>query len=91
MLKTNILHETFFWSVVAAATLVPWVVGFTIHWWVGLAAFGLLFVLYDTLFVPRGAICMGIPFMFPLSSSMMYLGWGAALLIRWLRELTVGS
>ena len=69
------------WAVVAAATGVPWLVGWGVGWWAGLLAIGLLFWLYDRLFVPPGAVCMGIPFMLPLTGALVYLMVGVLRLL----------
>jgi hypothetical protein len=82
-------REALLWTVVAGATCAPWVLGWSVHWWVGLVALGLFLWLYDRMFVPPGAMCMGIPFMVPLAGGLAYLGWGILLLAVWLRGLVV--
>ena len=72
------------------ATLVPWLLHFTVGWWAGLLAIPVLFWIYDLLFVPRGSICMGIPFVVPLSSALALVVLDSLLLLRWLIQVAVG-
>ncbi len=84
MTRAAVFREAVHWAVVVAATGVPWVVGWGVHWWVGLLAWGAGCWMYDRLFVPPGVMCSGIPFMLPLGSGLAYLGWGVLLLAGWL-------
>ena len=78
--------ECLHWAVIASATCVPWVLGAAFHWWIGMIALLLLYWAYDRLFIPPGALCMGMPFMLPFTSGMAYFGWGVILLLLWLLE-----
>jgi hypothetical protein len=80
--QRNLLH----WSIVVLATFSPWGLGLALNWWIGLVALGSLCWLYDRLFVPPGHLCMGLPFMFPLTSGLAYLGWGLLMLLGWFRS-----
>jgi hypothetical protein len=80
-------REYVYWTLIAGATVGPWVLGLTVHWWAGLILLGLLHWAYDRLFVPPGAICMGIPFMLPFTSGILYIGWGLIMLLLWLLQV----
>ena len=80
----EVLCGALFLVVFSAATLVPWVLHVAVGWWAGLLAIPVLFWVYDLLFVPRGSLCMGIPFMFPLSSALALVAVNSLLFLRWL-------
>lgn len=73
-----------FWLVLGGCTIFPWVAHFTVGWWAGLAVWFGLVALYDRLFVPKGSVCMGIPFVAPLVSLLLLLAYDALMLLRWL-------
>ena len=70
-----------------AAICVPWILHTTVGWWAGLLSIPVLFYIYEILFVPRGSMCMGIPFMGPLCSALMLLVLDSLLLLRWIWTL----
>jgi len=49
------------------------------------------FLVYDFLFVPRGSICMGVSFMFPLASGLALLAYEILLLARWIVTPAIGG
>ena len=65
-------------------TLLPWILGGVFTWWIGLTIIPVLFGIYDWLFVPKGSICMGIAFIWPLASAMFYAAWCILLFAAWL-------
>ena len=73
-----------FVALVAACTIVPWVMHFNVGWWAGILSWLALVAIYDKLFVAKGSLCMGIPFMFPLCSFMLLLGINLLSLVQWL-------
>lgn len=75
-----------FFAVVGACTVAPWVAHFVVGWWSGPLVWFALVALYDKLFVPKGSICMGIPFMFPLGSFVLLLLFNLINLLGWLRN-----
>ena len=70
-------------ALLAAATVLPWVVQFTVSWWAALLLWFALVALYDRFFVPKGRLCMGIPFMIPLCSGLALIGLDLLHLIKW--------
>jgi hypothetical protein len=70
-------------TVLAACVVVPWLLHFTVGWWAGLVSWFALGWLYTVVVVPRGSICMGIPFGFALSSLAALVLLDIVLLIRW--------
>jgi hypothetical protein len=73
-----------FIAVIAACTIIPWIVHFLVGWWAGILAWLGLVAIYDKLFVPKGSLCMGMHFMFPLCSFMLLLGFNILNLVRWI-------
>jgi hypothetical protein len=57
---------------------------FVVAWWAGLLSFFPLVALYDRLFVPKGSLCMGIPFGLAVGSFLGLLWLDGLLLWRWL-------
>jgi hypothetical protein len=82
----NIQRGLFDWLIVFGCTTIPWLVGWYIHWWIGFVTIGLLFCVYDRLFVAKGSLCMGIPFMVPLMGALVYFGWGILQFLVWWRH-----
>ncbi len=79
----EVVGSALFLVVLSAATCVPWLLHFSVGWWAGILAIPVLFSIYDALFVPRGSICMGIPFVIPMGSAVALLLCDCALLFRW--------
>jgi hypothetical protein len=80
----RIAGEVFYWLVLCACGVLPWVLHFTVAWWAGLLSFFPLVALYDRLFVPKGSVCMGIPFGLALGSFLGLFLLDVLLLFRWL-------
>ena len=70
--------------VLLACLFVPWVVQFTVGWWAAYPAFFALVALYDWLFVPKGSLCMGVPFGLVLGSFLVLVVFDVMVLVRWL-------
>lgn len=79
------------WCVIGLCTLGPWILHFGVAWWAALAAIPCAFLLYDRLFVPRGSICMGIPFLIPLASALGLSAFEILLLAKWILTAVAGS
>jgi hypothetical protein len=79
-----------FWTVLAACTVVPWVLQATVGWWAALLSIPMLFSVYDYLFVPKGSLCMGLPFGIPLSSAMCLFLVNVAIFMKWVYHLIAG-
>ena len=74
---------TIHWSFIAFGVIAPWLLHFTVAWWSAWLAIVVFVVLYDRLFVPEGSICMGIPFVIPLGTTMLLLFVQAIHLVKW--------
>jgi hypothetical protein len=72
-----------FYAILSASTILPWVSQFTLGWWSGPLVWFALVALYDRLFVPKGSMCMGIPFMIPLTSLMALVVFNVVVFIKW--------
>jgi len=83
-----LLATILFVILIAAATIIPWLLHSTLGWWAGIPAWLALVSIYDKLFVSKGSLCMGIPFVFPLSSFVLLIGLNLVKLTRWLISLT---
>ncbi|WDI42770.1 hypothetical protein [Bremerella sp. P1] len=71
------------WMALVISCTAPWVLHFAVGWWAALLAIPCSFLLYDFVFRREG-ICMGIPFMLPLASSMVLLLMEVAIFLRWI-------
>ncbi|MCH8147743.1 MAG: hypothetical protein IH987_07075 [Planctomycetes bacterium] len=89
--KPSLKVEVFYWFVVVCCTVIPWVLHFFVGWWVALLSIPFLFCAYDRLFVPPGALCMGIPFMIPLSSALALVTFQMAQLAKWIVEMSASG
>jgi hypothetical protein len=77
------LRSALFAVVLLACIFVPWVLHFTVAWWAGPPSWLALAYLYDRLFVPKGSLCIGMPFMLALGSFIALLVWDVVLLAKW--------
>ena len=75
-----------FLTIVAGIAFVPWLLHFTVSWWAGLISVPAMFFMYDVLFAPKGSLCMGIPFVLPLSSALVLLVFDCLLLVWWVAQ-----
>ena len=70
--------------IVAMLTVIPLLAHALVVWWLGLLlGFGSLMI-YDKLFVAPGALCMGIPFMFPMAALHIMIIVDLARFCRWI-------
>ncbi len=53
-------------------------------WWAGPLVWFARAALYDRLFVPKGSVCMGMPFLAPFASIVLLLVFDAVLFLQWL-------
>ena len=72
-----------FVALLSACAVVPWILHFTVGWWAGILSWIGLVTLYDMLFVPKGSLCMGIPFLIPMGSFLLLLLHNLVDLTRW--------
>lgn len=71
------------WPLIAFGVVAPWALHFAVGWWAAIIAIVAFVLAYDLLFVPRGSICMGIPFMLPFGTSILLLLVQCVSLLKW--------
>ncbi len=70
--------------VLLALIAVPWWLHFSLAWWAGLLSWVLLAWIYDFLFVSKGSLCTGLPFMLALCNFLALLILDIILLTKWI-------
>ena len=75
--------STVHWLLIAFGVGGPWLIHFMFAWWAAILAIIAFLVVYKFLFVPRGSICMGIPFMLPFATSSLLLCVQTVDLVKW--------
>jgi hypothetical protein len=70
--------------VLLALMTVPWWLHFSLAWWAGLVSWVVLAWVYDFLFVPKGSLCTGLPFMLALCNFLVLLILDIILLAKWI-------
>jgi hypothetical protein len=84
-------ESVLFMLVLALCTFGPWTLHFAVAWWAGLIAIPVVFAIYSALFVPRGSICMGIPFVVPLGSALLFIAFEVVLFAVWVMATLGGE
>ncbi|PHS04401.1 MAG: hypothetical protein COA78_16665 [Blastopirellula sp.] len=82
--QKNSWGSIYHWLYIGLSTVLPWVLYFYVGWWAALIAIPCGLVLYDYLYVPPGSLCLGMPFMIPLSSSMALIVFEVVAFAKWL-------
>jgi hypothetical protein len=80
----TIAQALLYWFVLAACVVLPWVMHFAVGWWAAFPTFFTLVMVYDRLFVPKGSLCMGIPFGLAMGSFLALLLLDVLSLLNWL-------
>lgn len=85
--ETALWASALFVVVLALCTVGPWVLHFTLAWWAGLIAIPVSFAVYIALLAPRDGICLGIAFIYPLLSAVVFIGFQLLLFAKWTIDL----
>ena len=80
--KEPITLNIAYYAMLLTSAIVPWILLASFGWFAAIISWFILVGIFDYLFVPKGSICMGIPFFIPLSSFICLVLTGVIKLVK---------